>query len=300
MRTNMKEDKRIIEYRNDVLKKIEQNEKIEDFVFSVNDMEIGILEMSVYLEDEEIVKKLLEIGLNPNGKRGLDDISPLFIAIELENKNIVDLLIKYRANVNQSDDLGITPILIATKNNNIDIIKNLVIAGANIYKSDFYGQSAISIAGDGDNQELFDFFIKVMSKNDDFKDSYDNILFSSIASKNMNFIKRFSEVNDIKQICNNQGKTPLHIAVENDYLEIFPFLLSKGVSINKADNHGNFIYDLSYQCQYLSEKRQSILNRLIENHVPLKNRIEAIKSTIPSQPLKEDNITISLPKRKLH
>ena len=86
----MKEDKRILEYRNDVLKKIEMNEKVEDFVFSINDIEIGILEMSVYLEDEQIIRKLLEIGIDPNGKKGLDEISPLSIAVAIENKNIVD------------------------------------------------------------------------------------------------------------------------------------------------------------------------------------------------------------------
>ncbi len=298
MRTNMKEDKRILEYRNDVLEKIERNENVEDFVFSINDIEVGILEMSVYLEDEKIIQKLLEIGIDPNGKKGLDEISPLSIAVELNNKNIVDLLIKYRANVNQSDELGITPLITATKNNNIGIIKSLVIAGANIYKSDFYGQSAISVVGSGDNHEVFDFFTKIMSKNDDFKEYYDNILFSAIASKNMTFVKKFAELNDINRVHNNQGKTSLHIAVENDYLEVIPFLLSKGVSINQPDKNGDFIYNLSYQCQYLSEKRQSIVNRLIENHVPLKHRIEAIKSTIPSLPLFENKNTS--PKRKIH
>lgn len=296
----MKEDKRILEYRNDILKKIEMNEKVEDFVFSINDIEIGILEMSVYLEDEQIIRKLLEIGIDPNGKKGLDEISPLSIAVAIENKDIVDLLIKYRANVNQSDELGITPIITATKNNNIDIIKSLVIAGANIYKSDFYGQSAISIVGAGDNHEIFDFFTRIMLKNDDFKDYYDNILFSAIASKNMTFVKKFAELNEIKDIYNNQGKTPLHIAVENDYLEVIPFLLSKGVSINHPDKNGSFTYDLSYQCQYLNEKRQNVINRLIENYVPLKHRIGAIKSTITSLPQNDNNITNSFSKRKLH
>lgn len=295
----MKEDKRLLEYRKNVLEKIAKNEKIEDFVFSINDMEIGILEMSVYLEDEEIIQKILEIGINPNGKKGLDDISPLSIAVELDNKNIVDLLIKYRANVNQVDDFGITPIITATKNNNIEIIKSLVIAGANIYKSDFYGQSATSIVGAGDNHEVFDFFTKIMSKDDDFKTYYDNILFSAIASKNMTFVKKFAELNDIKSIYNNQGKTSLHIAVENDYLEVIPFLLSKGVSINQPDKEGAFIYNLSYQCQHLNEKRRNVINRLIDNHVPLKHRIEAIKSTIPSLPLQE-NINNNFSKRKLH
>ena len=32
-----------------------------------------------------------------------------------------------------------------------------------------------------------------MLKNDDFKDYYDNILFSAIASKNMTFVKKFAD-----------------------------------------------------------------------------------------------------------
>jgi len=291
MRKIMNDNKEIVEYRNEILEKIRNNEDLSDLVFSINDMEIGILELSVYLGDKETVKILLESGINPNGKKGLDDISPLLIAAELKDTDSVNLLIKYRADVNQSDDLGITPLMVATKNNDIETIKSLVIAGANIYKSDFYGQSAISVAGAGDNHETFDFYTKVMIKNDDFKEYYDNPLFSAIASKNMVFIKKFAEVYDIKNIQNNYGKTPLHIAVENDYIEAIPYLLSKGVSINKADKEGLLIYNLSYQCQHLSERRQKIVNKLIEKHVPLKDRVEAIKSTIPLSPSS---------KRKLH
>lgn len=271
----MKQNKKIAEYRQDVFERIEKNENLDEMIFAVNDIEIGILELSTYLEDEETVKMLLESGIDPNGKRGLDNVSPLLIATEIGNTDLVNLLIKYRSDVNQADDLGITPLIIATKNNDIEIIKSLILSGANIYKPDFYGQSPVSIAGSGENHEVFDLYTRVMIKNDDFKKYYDNILFSAITSKNMIFVKKFAETNDIKDIQNNQGKTALHIAVESDYIEVIPYLLSKGVSINKADKEGAFIYDLRYQCQYLSDKRRKIINKLIENHSPLKNIMES-------------------------
>lgn len=283
----MKTPDRVKEYRENIFQRIKKKEDLSDLIFEVEETQIGVLELSAYLEDYDSVQALLEYGLNPNGKTDLDGLSPLLISVGQGNSDISDLLIKYRADVNQADDFGITPLFVATSNGDVNLSKKLIIAGANLYKSDFYGQSAISAAGYSDNNDIFDLYLRSMLKDNDYRDQYDNIFFSAISANNMVFVKSFIDNIDNIDIRNNQGKSALHIAVENDNIEVIPLLLSKGVSVDAKDKQGDSIGDLSYQCQHLSNSRRLLLNNLIENYKNVaeqskKSEAEQIQNIQPS------------------
>jgi len=276
----MKSQDKVKEYRSNIFQRIAQKEDLTDLIFEVEDTQIGVLELSTYLEDYDSVQALLEYGLSPNGKADLDGVSPLLISVSQGNEAISDLLIKYRADVNQTDRLGITPLFIATSNGDVVLSKKLMIAGADIYKSDFYGQSAISAAGYSNNSEIFELYLKTMLRQNDYHNQYDNLLFSAISANNLLFVKGFIDSVDDVDIRNNQGKSALHIAVENDNIEMIPLLLSKGVDVNAKDKQGHSINNLAYQCEYLSNSRRTLLNQLIENN---------IKITEPSSSIEKEN-----------
>lgn len=282
----MKSQDKVKEYRSNIFQRIAQKEDLTDLIFEVEDTQIGVLELSTYLEDYDSVQALLEYGLNPNGKTGLDGVSPLLISTSQGNEDISDLLIKYRADVNQSDSLGITPLFIATSNGDVSLSKKLMIAGADLYKSDFYGQSAISAAGYSNNNEIFDLYLKTMLKDNEYQNQYDNLFFSSISANNMLFVKSFMDNVDNIDIRNNQGKSALHIAVENDNIEVIPLLLSKGLDVNARDKQGHAINNLAYQCEYLNTSRRTLLNQLIENNTNIAE---------PSPNIEKDNNDSSLP-----
>lgn len=283
----MKTPDRVKEYRDNIFQRINKKEDLSDLIFEVEETQIGVLELSAYLEDYDSVQALLEYGINPNGKTDLDGMSPLLISVGQGNVDISDLLIKYRADVNQADDFGITPLFVATSNGDVNLSKKLIIAGANLYKSDFYGQSAISAAGRSSSNDIFDLYLKSMLKDNDYREQYDNIFFSAISANNMVFVKAFIDNVENIDIRNNQGKSALHIAVENDNIETIPLLLSKGVNVEAKDKHGDSIGDLAYQCQHLSNSRRLLLNNLIENYknIQEQSKKNVAESTAITQPL---------------
>ncbi|MEO0202771.1 MAG: ankyrin repeat domain-containing protein [candidate division WOR-3 bacterium] len=83
------------------------------------------------------------------------------------------------------------------------------------------------------------FLIFLFSCNQVYKSEYSQKLLESVSrgelSKTKDFINKGADIN----IKNNNGKTPLHIAVENEYEDIVKLLLEKNVDVNIKDNEGN-------------------------------------------------------------
>jgi ankyrin repeat protein len=69
---------------------------------------------------------LLEHGANPNTEEPCDNASLLQLASEKGCYDIVDLLIKYKADVNQRDCFGNTPLMVACRNGNLDVVELLL------------------------------------------------------------------------------------------------------------------------------------------------------------------------------
>lgn len=69
---------------------------------------------------------LLEHGANPNCVEPVNKASILHWACEKGCLDVVDLLIKYKADVNQQDNCGTTPLMEACKNGHLDIVEFLI------------------------------------------------------------------------------------------------------------------------------------------------------------------------------
>jgi len=89
-------------------------------------------EVNTHNADRSVVKKLLELGADPNitdnGRR-----TPLIIETSVRNSNIdiVDLLLKFGANPNLIDNFGESALMNAIDGNSLTIIETLLINGAN-------------------------------------------------------------------------------------------------------------------------------------------------------------------------
>ena len=70
--------------------------------------------------------KLLEYGANPNNIEPVHKASVLHWACAKGCLDIVDLLVKYKADVNKKDSLGNTPLLFACKNGHLDVVEFLL------------------------------------------------------------------------------------------------------------------------------------------------------------------------------
>ena len=69
---------------------------------------------------------LLEHGANPDCTEPVSKSSILHVASERRCTDIVELLIKYNANVNLRDHTGCTPLMEACKHGYVDIAKILI------------------------------------------------------------------------------------------------------------------------------------------------------------------------------
>ncbi len=67
---------------------------------------VSVLHCAVANEHTEIVGYLLKAGSNINVQGSQTHRTPLFLAVDVGNKIMVDLLLKYGANANKIDDFG--------------------------------------------------------------------------------------------------------------------------------------------------------------------------------------------------
>lgn len=89
----------------------------------------------------------------------------LFRAIQRNSKLDVSLLIdEFGADVNGSDDWGITPLMAAAKLGSKEICELLIAKGANIMAQDFKGETTLTRAAWTGNKEICQFLIDQMIK----------------------------------------------------------------------------------------------------------------------------------------
>ncbi len=77
--------------------------------------------------------KQLKMFLSGGDYANLEDEignSPLFFAVKVGDKKIIDLLIENEANVNKANETGTTPLMIAAKYGNTYAVKTLIKHGA--------------------------------------------------------------------------------------------------------------------------------------------------------------------------
>ena len=78
----------------------------------------------------EDVHKLLKEGVCIDTRRLVDGCTPLIIHTAAGNKEIVQELIKWKANVDLQDSNGWSALMFASQNGNTEIVQDLVFAGA--------------------------------------------------------------------------------------------------------------------------------------------------------------------------
>lgn len=171
-----------------------------------------------------IVKVLIDYETDIN--KCYDGFSPLHLACNFCQTQIVKLLIHQGANINVKNDLGISPISIAAKRGYIDIFKYL------IENEDFHL--------DYDNAE---FILHCVTKNNFFKIL--ELIMSYINELNNEDHLRY-EI-DTKVINNLVDFSLLHTAARFDSDNCIDILVQSGASVNCKDKDGKTPLHVAYQ-----------------------------------------------------
>jgi len=182
-----------------------------------------LLYTACYYGNIEVVKILLQYGLDPNVKSS--GSTNLYIATWRNHANVIDELLKYNALINEPNDNtdGAPPLCYAVIQNNIECLELLLKKGADLnympmYKS-YYGYNDI----------------KSMSV----------CLYYAILNNNMIIVSKILEKEPkvINMICNKQ--TPLHVACYNANVDIASFLIKKGANVSAVNSTNDTPLDIS-------------------------------------------------------
>jgi len=174
-------------------------------VFSENiqiDMEVDIW-TAITNRDTERVKKIIKENPNVVNLKGDDGLTPLYYAVRVKNKEIIDLLIKNGADVNARNNIKETPLYYAIfYGNDTEIMELLIENGADVNVKSLGGYTPLHHITTRDAALLL--------------------------------MENGAEINNVRD---KDGRTPLHLAALNGNKEVVLILIENGAFVNDKNSY---------------------------------------------------------------
>ncbi|KAF5403173.1 hypothetical protein PHET_03319 [Paragonimus heterotremus] len=145
---------------------------------------------------EELLKREVNVGEMNNEMQ-----TPLFYAIEGGHIYVVERLLNSGANVNHTDLGLMSPLLLAAKKGHVGICQMLVEKGAKLTEANEESESCLMLA--------------VLGKHNDV----------------VGFLLRSEECEDLLEMADSKGDTPLHAAVRLGSIQMTKMLISQGANV---------------------------------------------------------------------
>ncbi|UYV68873.1 hypothetical protein LAZ67_6001392 [Cordylochernes scorpioides] len=180
--------------------------------------------------DLNMVEILIKAKANVNDK-DCDGNTPLHIASLKNHVKMVNYLLKNGANVNAKNKYGITPLMIYVTKNNMEMVKTLINAKAEINEVDEQGFTALYRAANIKNEIMFKYLIERGAKDMD-----DEILNLFVVRDNLEMVKFL--INSRTEGRNWKDSTFLSKAVINNNFDLVKLLLEKSIYANSMDKWG--------------------------------------------------------------
>ncbi len=170
-----------------------------------NEIEDSALALLLLVESNEVamMKRLLDIGVNPSGMENRSDSNfPLFMASMRGHTEAVKLLIDAGACVDASNENGVTSLFVAVQNDHIEVVKILIDATADVNQGRTTDNaSPLYIAVQNDKKNMVQLLLEHGAHNNDQ---------------------------------GPDGFTPLYMAARGDKVEIVRLLLGRGnIDVNE-------------------------------------------------------------------
>lgn len=199
--------------------------------------------------------------------------SALFYAIVFGTPEYFDLLVAHHATLEVQNKIGLTLLHVAVMNERLFLIEKLIDLKANINAEDFSGTSVLHYAAGYGHVDVFKLLQQQGAKLDVRNKMQDTILHIAIANDRKQIIELIIDkvdvnaknadgdtplhyvtaagTNDIFDLLitqkglildqkNNDGLTPIHIAIVKENVTLINKLIDAGVDINKGDDNTDF------------------------------------------------------------
>ncbi len=154
---------------------------------------------------KDIVQVLLVKKADVNSINN-DGHTALILAAESGHYEAVQLLLAHNADVNEADKFGYTALIVASTHGHKDIVKLLIARGADVNASSKVGNTALIRAAKNGNTEI----VKLLIHYGAFIDTVDM-----------------------------DGNTALIWAARNNHKEVVEFLVAHNANVNATNNYGN-------------------------------------------------------------
>jgi ankyrin repeat protein len=171
-------------------------------------------------------------NVNDINLRNHKDFAPLHVASKKNNKDIVQLIINYGANIDEQNKDGRTPLFYAVEKGNIDMVQLLINAGANIHLPDEDdAHSPLHCAAYSEYAEIVKLLIDTGAQVNRQDENGCTPLEYAVQNNNHKMVKLllFAGAQD-------EGDQGLSLASALGYTEIVKLLLCSGTRINLANN----------------------------------------------------------------
>ncbi|ART91460.1 ankyrin repeat family protein [Fowlpox virus] len=258
---------------------------------NTKDEGIRVLRMAIKFERIDIIKILLEYGVNVNENEYYEEeltcYSVLHFAVDIGNKDIVSILLYAGADVNNTRCyLRNTPLHLAIQQKNTDIAKLLLDSGADQNITNENGNIPIQIAVTYNDEKMVNILLQY-SPNLEIADyNGRTVLHNAVLDKNINIVSLLLENGALVDSKCIEGYTILLSSVNRTDPFIIKMLLHRGANpffLNIKLNH----IPLTWYCYCHGNSLSMTVKDLISSAVMISHIRDKVKLT-PGFKINED------------
>lgn len=202
--------------------------------------DINTLFVAAQANQMNIARKLLS-NVKPDkiNERAIMGDTPLFTAIVQGNRDIVQLFLENKADVNIPLKDGTTPFRKALSTGNLEIAQLLFKTKALLMTTDDWLDYLKLAIDKGNLQLLREILAEKPALVNGFSPKFGSPLFAAVLIGNLDLVKELLSLKADINARNVAGFTALHMAAEQGFDEIAVYLLENGADINAESNEGS-------------------------------------------------------------
>lgn len=219
--------------------------------------------LAVGSNDPSLIQLLIKAGVDLNIQcNGMSVFTPIVNLPHKSCKEIIELLVKAGANIDQRDDYGNSLLMLATYKGREDIIQILMNNGAS--KHHLKNIELLMAAEKGNLDQVID-LLHSESKLDinaqEFRGR--SVLTCAVIGKHTEVVKNLiTNGADINQI-DSQGRTPLMWAISTGNMTVIDYIVQAGADISIESKDGETALNcVKYNCPVKSNDRKKLIQLL--------------------------------------
>ncbi|MFN7948988.1 MAG: ankyrin repeat domain-containing protein [Blastocatellia bacterium] len=171
---------------------------------------------------------LLEAGNADAGRSSSDGISPLILAAQFCELEMIRLLVEHGADLNGRDKSGNTCLMVAAANGRGEIVDYLIGRGANVRIKNYLGQTALMNAWDEIGKaEMSQRLLKAGIGINEQDNEGDTALMYAVRTGNEVKVRVLIDQGAKIKVRNREGQTAIDYAKLNNFTEIHKLLLNR-------------------------------------------------------------------------